>query len=683
MFATVFRFIFQETRSRTDAEHRRWVIAAIVATAVLSVILVLSAVAYSFSNEVHRFKKRTPTILRYERHRPPQALYNCTTASCQRFRELFLLHLNHSIDTCVDLHGFSCTSGLVPRRRQTLRGALEEQAAQALFSNVSTSPSTSSTAVAKAAALYQTCVGDKTDSDTRLLRDFLRGNGLWPASESLEPVDVLLKMATRYRTGVLVDFDTGSLPPGTTTETRTPEIVLDVNRDFKLWAEHKRHKYVRAGLYTKYVAVVLSLAFDTRGNSSEIESLAQHIIATESLIIRNWVNSTSLENDNYVDEAVALGHLEERSEYIKVDSLLRYLGGVNVTHSRDDVVRLRNNVVSFLNGVLNATSKDRLFMYLAWEATRQVSSFFIPRLNHVTLKRHCYRTVLKFLGPTAATVPLALSSVNETSITNARWMFAELKKASAVAIVKAGFRNADEEKRFTVLNTRLSNVTINLSYPEDITDMSTLDDKLAYFPRMGPIFFENWQKAVQESWTRKRQEAQPWHGSGHTTKRAIRYDSEKNELLVPVEYLLPPLYAVDSYMASNYGTLGTSLSRALWRAVFDLSMYDIGESSRRFLAAYHVKHFYCWGKSVLSFPDVSNEVAGSMLSEAFTNNWKGSPLRDLHADLELLFVSSCLTTCGSRNDHWCNRVLMAQPRYETTFSCNYSAIRNNQFCSID
>ncbi|EEC11090.1 hypothetical protein IscW_ISCW007111 [Ixodes scapularis] len=222
----------------------------------------------------------------------------------------------------------------------------------------------------------------------------------------------------------------------------------------------------------------------------------------------------------------------------------------------------------------------------------------------------------------------------------------------------------EEKLQLSALTEMVNTTRLILSYPEGIESQAALDNKLSSFPENSRVFFDNYLNAVVANRKMRRQINRLLLDSGRG-QRVITYDAVQRRLALPAEFLLPPLYAADSFLAANYGTLGTEVSIALWRGVTTATMKDHGGLYVGALLEHHAKRFGC---NLESHDDIIVAVAGEVVAEGFATCVREMSTVPSVADLKLLFLASCLPSCGSR-DLRCNRATSCSVQFRQVFQC--------------
>ncbi|KAL3216656.1 hypothetical protein MRX96_032972 [Rhipicephalus microplus] len=477
--------------SQSEQEISRWLAAVAIAFSVFVIVLAVALVLqFYYPDIVPDFsrKRRLSGSARDIASRttntgpkPRAFLRSCGTTGCDRYPHLFASQLNQSVDPCQDLRAFSCVAR--PRWRHSLRDEVVENASRAVMVNVALS-SSSGSAVAKTSKFYRTCVASKTPLDLQSLRAFLAtmASDTKPTMpESSKAFQVMSKMAARYGNGILFCLGTGFVPQNGSRIAR-PALVLGLQSDFKRWMQ-KAMQNSEANAHQRTVNLVLSLSM-SRDDFG-------------------WRNALD-------DVMTALRTVKDYSSRVAS--------------------------YTFLDAVLERVNERHIIQYLVWESARQLSTFFLhtdaAHIHHV-----CYSKTVELFGPAAVLAPVIWHQVSAEAVVSAETTFASVLRATEDAIYEAGARSVEEAKRMKALGNRLSQVRLAVSYPEDVRDLPALNDKLAHVPAMSDVFFANMLAAQESSWSRKKEKPSlpvPLRPSPH-------YDEVRNEITLPIDFLIPPL----------------------------------------------------------------------------------------------------------------------------------------------
>ncbi|CAN7998500.1 unnamed protein product, partial [Ixodes hexagonus] len=226
----------------------------------------------------------------------------------------------------------------------------------------------------------------------------------------------------------------------------------------------------------------------------------------------------------------------------------------------------------------------------------------------------------------------------------------------------------EETGQLSTLIDMLNATQLIMSYPEDVGSLSSLDDKLSSFPDTISVFFDDYLNALATNSKLSRQTNRPSVQST-TAEQVIMYDSVRRHLLLPAEFLLPPMYAADLFLSANYGILGTELSVALWNGV----TAPVGDGKEGPYDAALRKHYAnrvgcSLGSKNGDLDDVFAALAGEAVVEGFATFCREMSTVPSMADLKLLFLASCLPSCGSK-DFRCNRATLCSVEFRQAFQC--------------
>ncbi|KAK8773861.1 hypothetical protein V5799_011604 [Amblyomma americanum] len=616
---------------------------------------------------------------------PRALLRSCGTVACHRYASFFLGQLNRSVDPCDDLRAFSCASR--PKWRHSLKDELVENASRAALANFAATRHGKHSAVAKTSTFYRTCVSSKTPLDLQSLRAFLADAAAdaEPAGpDSSTPFQVMSKMAARYGNGILFRLGTGFVPESGSRIERSA-LVLGLNRDFRGWMQKVSHNTGNDS-DLRNIKRVLSLSmsrddFVWRNVSADI----MEVLQTLKDIWRSRTVGSS--------QAPALTTVSEMGAgllNIKPAILFTQLQLRGASYSKEHLVMLeQGGLLFFLDSVLERVDQRQLVEYLIWETARQMSTFFL-RTHAARLEHACYTRVVKLFGSAAVLMPVIWHQVSAEAVVSAEATFASVLKASEDAVHAVEARTIDESRRLTALGHRLRQVRLVISYPEDVREQQALNEKLAHVPAMGDVFFDNFLTALESSWNHKKERpALP-----APLRPRPRYDALRNELVLPIDFLVPPWFSLDSPPYTRLATVGLSLSLTLWQAVSSRNVYDVGESSWRFLSQLHGSKLTCLpGTEMNGLEDAFRRVAVVVVANALrqiltsgnssSNGSAGFSDRlteDVREDLELLLVACCVSTCGPRNHGICAAVMKA-PQFQYVFRCTQKEDVDREKCS--
>ncbi|XP_037562253.2 uncharacterized protein LOC119441722 [Dermacentor silvarum] len=676
--------------SQSEQEVSHWLVAVAIAFSVFIIVLAAALVLqFYYPGIVPRFGRSRRLPRRAEGNLSgeattgsvPRALLRpCGTAGCDRYARLFISQLNRSVDPCQDLRAFSCVAR--PRWRHSLRDEVVENASRAAMVNAVASGSSGS-AVAKTSTFYRTCVASKTPLDLQSLRAFLATAAADTVStmpDSSKAFQVMSKMAARYGNGILFRLGTGFVPENDSRIER-PALVMGLNSDFKRWMQ-KAKRSTEVDAHQKIVDLVLSLSMSR--DDFGWRNVSDDVMAALRIVKEIWkshnVSRSQWSLTNVSQMGVALMN-------IKPAVLLAQLWQWGASYAKEHPVVLeQSSILSFLDAVLERVNERHMVQYLFWETARQLSTFFLqtnlPHLDHV-----CYIKTVELFGPAAVLAPVIWHQVSAEAVVSAETTFASVLKASEDAIYEAGARSMAEANRMRALGRRVSQVRLVVSYPEDVRDLLALNEKLAHVPGMSEVFFTNLLAAQESSWNRKKKNPSlpiPLRPRPH-------YDGQRNEITLPIDFLIPPWFSPVAPPSARLATIGLSLSLVLWRAIVTQRVYDVGESSRHLLSRRHGSNHTCLpGSAIRGTDDAFRRLAVMAVVRALkqvdNSSSDGSAGISGHSaesawdDLELLLVSCCLSMCGPHNSDVCTAV-METPQFGSVFRCTRKSDVDRVNCS--
>ncbi|KAH6937713.1 hypothetical protein HPB50_003686 [Hyalomma asiaticum] len=666
--------------SESDQEASQWMLAVAIAFLVLIIVLAAALVLqFYYPDIVPRFKNRRQlpsstagngTSMAATGAAPRSFVSPCGQVGCDRFARLFESQLNRSVDPCQDLRAFSCAAR--PRWRRSFREEVVENASRAAMVNVAATGSRSS-AMAKASTFYRSCVASKTPLDLQSLRAFLTSATADTEStmpKSSKAFQVMSKMAARYGSGILFRLGTGFLPENGSRIVK-PALVLGLHTDFKRWM-YKAKLYSNPDAHKKFVDLVLSLSMSR--DDFRWHNASEDVMTALGIVKGIWrTHDVSRSQQSFTNMSQMGAGLRNINPAVLLSHLWRW----GATYSREHAVVLeQSSVLEFLDSVMERVDERRIVNYLIWETTRQMSAFFL-HANPAHLEHLCYTKTVELFGPAAALAPVIWNQVSAEAVVSAESTFASVLKASEYAIYAAGARSVEEAKRMKALGKRLGQVRLVVSYPEDVHDMPTLNEKLAHVPGMSEVFFTNLLMAQESSWKRKKDNPSlpaPLRSRPH-------YDELRNEITLPIDFLIPPWFSPESPPSVRLATIGLSLSLVLWRAIETQRVYYVGESSRRFLADRLVPNNHtCMTDGEIRSMDDANfrRLAVMTVVTALNQTDKGSSdgsigvteqtVESANDNLELLLLSCCLSTCGPHSGNICAAV-MGTPQFGAAFRC--------------
>ncbi|XP_075535444.1 uncharacterized protein LOC142571028 isoform X2 [Dermacentor variabilis] len=680
--------------SQSEQEVSHWLVAVAIAFSVFIIVLAAALeLQFYYPGIVPRFGRSRRLLRSAEgnasgdttttttRSVPRALLRPCGTAGCDRYAWLFVSQLNRSVDPCQDLRAFSCITR--PRWRHSLRDEVVENASRAAMVSAAVSGSSGS-AVAKTSTFYRTCVASKTPLDLQSLRAFLATAAADAEStmpDGSKAFQVMSKMAARYGNGILFRLGTGFVPENDSRIER-PALVMGLNTDFKRWMQ-KAKRSTKVDAHQKIVDLVLSLSMSR--DDFGWRNVSDDVMSALEIVKEIWKSHNVSRSQRSLTKVAQMG---AALTTIKPAVLLAQLWRWGASYSKEQPVVLeQSGVLSFLDATLGRVSERRMVQYLLWETARQLSAFFLqtdlPHLDHV-----CYIKTVELFGPAAALAPVIWHQVSAEAVVSAETTFASVLKASEDEIYAAGARSMAEAKRMRALGRRLSQVRLAVAYPEDVRDLQALNGKLAHVPGMSEVFFTNLLAAQESSWNRKKD-----NPSLPTPLRPRpRYDGQRNEITLPIVFLIPPWFSPDAPPSARLATIGLSLSLVLWRAVLAQRVYDVGESSRHLLARRHGYNRTCLAGSAIlrgtddAFRMLAVIAVARALKQGDNSSSDGSAGIPGHSaesardDLELLLVSCCLSMCGPHNKDICAAV-METPQFGSVFRCARKSDVDRANCS--
>ncbi|KAL1423910.1 hypothetical protein MTO96_020707 [Rhipicephalus appendiculatus] len=649
--------------SQSEQEMSRWLAAVAIAFSVFVIVLAVALVLqFYYPGIVPDFgrRRRPPDSAEANASRvavagpkPRAFLRPCGTAVCDRYPRLFVSQLNRSVDPCQDLRAFSCVAR--PRWRHSLRDEVVENASRAAMVNVALS-SSSGSAVAKTSTFYRTCVASKTPLDLQSLRAFLASTVAdteSPMPGSSKAFQVMSKMAARYGNGILFRLGTGFVPENGSRIAR-PALVLGLQSDFKRWMQ-KAMRNSKVDGHRRTVDIVLSLSMSR--DDFGWRNVSDDVMTALRIVKDVWRSHNVSRSQRSLTNMSEMGTgLRNIKPAVLVTQLWRWGASYSKEHP---VVLEQSSVLHFLDAVLEGVNE-----------------------------RHMIPTVELF-GPAAVLVPVIWHHVSAEAVVSAETTFASVLRASEDAIYAAGARNEEEAKHMKALGKRLSQVRLVVSYPEDVRDLSALNEKLAYVPAMSEVFFANLLAAQESSWNRKKDKP----SLPVPLRPSPRYDEVRNEITLPIDFLIPPWFSPDSPPPARLATIGLSLSLVLWRAIGAQRVYDVGVSSRQMLAERLDSNRTCLmdaavrGADDATFRRLAITTVARALKQVDNRSSDGSAgvaeysVQSTNDDLELLLLTCCLSMCGPHNGNICTAV-METPQFDTVFRCTEKGGAYRKNCSV-
>ncbi|CAN8001591.1 unnamed protein product [Ixodes hexagonus] len=630
-----------------------WLCASVIAGLIVFIILLVGFFVVTKSVDPGEVKAAGRTA---------DLFHSCLSRSCQRILQLTNIHQNTSSNACADLYSYSCVHH-GDHGGRSLRSRLETQEAQNTLSSVRAQNEVKNPALAKTAAFYKTCVGAKTRSDSKSLQGFLKQQGLLlQQPQSLNFSQLIFNMAARFGVGLLIQFDSRqSTSPGARGEDRT--LLLNWNQNFWVWKTSGKQLLDPDVPYLSFVAIVHQLGSGGQMDSTEEAALSNEIALTEKVvweIIDSTYNGSGFQNLTFAD-------FKKRLVGVNPDALSQGLYRSTIPYFADDRFLVKGaNLLHCLQTILNTVKADKLAAYLSWEAARQMASFFLPALSGVPLKDTCVYTAQMLLGRSAVLLPSILKHVTQLVVEGVQDIFASIRRASVATIVRAGFGTTDDQ-HLSALIARLEGVRLTIAYPDSIETLPHLNSRLDVVSNMSTVFMDNYISVLEASWKLGTQNFDRAQMLGMHRSR-VKYDSRYNTVSLPVEYLLPPLYAVDSFLAENYGTLGTALAVGLWLPNAPFSGNDVDNSTLRSLAEHHAGNFQCVQGTTVTVEDVFSMLAMEIVTEAFEWTLEERSAEASVEDWQLLFVASCLASCGSHSNFW-KPTAARLPKFRSVFQC--------------
>ncbi|KAM7294858.1 uncharacterized protein ISCGN_024363 [Ixodes scapularis] len=627
----------------------KWLCACAIAGLIILILLVgLKAFTKSALPGTNETTSRTPDTFR-----------SCSSGSCQRIRQLTNIHQNTSSNPCASLYFFTCAQHDHPRGRH-LRARLEVQQVQSSLSSMPAKNQADNPALAKIVAFYKTCVGVRTQSDKESLFRFLQHQGLQPPSRNFS--QLIFSMAARFGVGLLIQFDSHhSTSPGAGGEDRT--LQLNWNQNFWVWKTSGKRLLDPTVPYRDFVASVQQLIGDGQTNSTTDATTLNEIAATEELV---WeIIDTTYKGNGF--ENLTFAAFKKLLVHVNPDTLSQDLFSSEIPYFPEDSFLLKGaNLLPCLDTILITIQEDKLAAYLSWEAARQMAPFFLPVPSGMPLNDICVYSVQMLLGKSAALLPCILNHVTNAVLDDVQAIFASIRLASQAAILKAEFEITNGHQ-LSALVSRLKGMHLRIAYPDNIESLPRLNRHLDAISDMNSGFLDNYISVLETSW---KLGTQNFDGALMVGINGLRvtYDLQHNTLVLPAEYLLPPLYAVDSISAANYGTIGAALSTGLWWPHVPFSGQDVDNSTLRSLAEYHAKSFQCIRGGIVHVEDVFSMLAMEVVTEAFGWTLKKSPAEESVEDWQLLYVTSCLASCGS-GLNFCQLASAGLPKFRSVFQC--------------
>ncbi|KAH9365672.1 hypothetical protein HPB48_003074 [Haemaphysalis longicornis] len=483
-------------------------------------------------------------------------------------------------------------------------------------------------------------------------------------------------MAARYGNGILFRLGTGFVPIGGS-RTKRAALVLGLNKDFKRWIE-KASRSNRSDGHSETVDLVLSLSMSREDHRWQNASLdVNYALLQVKELWRNHYVSRGRQR-----RLTTISRMGAGLTSIEADVLVIHLRQRGSSYPSNYPVLLEQGAVMlFLDAVLQRVEKRAVLEFLLWETTRQVCPFFLdsPR-DH--LEHRCYIKTVELFGSAAALVPIVWHEVSAAAVVSAEATFASILAASEDAVYAVGALNMEEANHLTALARRFSQVHLVVTYPEDVRDLLGLNEKLAHVPNMGDVFFQNFLVAQEALWKRKREDPSlpaPQRGR-------IYYDVGHNKMRLPVDYILPPWFSPHYPTWTRFATIGLSLSLALWEAVAEKRVEDVGDSSRHLIAAWYSRMLLCpSGRQAMGIEDVFLRIAVLVVAEALrrastsgatTERGRGRTAifpthfpDGISDDMKRLLVSLCSSRCGPHCGELCEAVSETQ-QFESTFRCS-------------
>ncbi|XP_064488243.1 uncharacterized protein LOC135400340 [Ornithodoros turicata] len=669
--------------SSAAAEAQRWTIASFIAFAIFSIICGIAITSYFFSS--------------YKRH--PVAFHTseaflrgtCNTSACNCFSDLLSQTVNHSVDPCVDFYKYACSR--LATGEDNLRSRL---AKQQVLNHIGTKdavklPATS--ALAKTALLYNTCIKDTTKADIEVVRTFLASYNLSPGDSErpeVDPLKTMLTMASKMQDGILfhlgLDYGRFLSPAERADSSTTHPFWFGLNKEFKRWTTWIwKNKTVSL---RDEVMHTLRLIWPQNFLSDKVLDPTVHAIEAVDAEVEVMLRRSFVRVNSSNKVTIAVEDVRNYSKYLDGDLLVHYLSTDGLLYKTRLLLTVDGiGTLSFLDSLLTIEKKN-LLAYLSWELARQLINFGLER-DVEKQRLVCYNKVERLLGAGALVAHGIFGDVTDVTRETARDIFKLVRDNSVSLIRTLAGRKEREIQHLRGIAERLGKTQITFVHPLGLNNLEELDKHLSYVSLTNESFVANFLSISETMWRRTKQHGIPDWLEGMKIDEKTSYILGK-EFKVPARYVLPPLFSLDGYRAANMGTFGWLVSEQIWYTLFSEDVGGLENPTSSYMADVFSKKTRCLKRrgGSLDIWHVFRAVAMSVLVETFEGTLKTGDDVSKEMSMQLLFLSTCLPECGVETlgmgdaAQRCNIAVMNMHAFANAFHCSDTKPRYEAFCNF-
>ncbi|KAH6931482.1 hypothetical protein HPB50_024674 [Hyalomma asiaticum] len=649
-----------------DIEFGRWLLATVIAVAIL---LVITGLAFLIDGMWRRSggdrgHTEPPPVV------PGRQLLDtvtCNSTLCSRYSELISSCVGHGGGSpCEGLSRFVCGEGACFGRplEVLVRGFLRALAADALASwdPQSAQQGQPWPAVDRAAALYKRCreITALRDGDldaAASVRDSVDVGELRPFLATNETAaEMATRLAARYQDGALFWLEAAAPQRGESKR----RLVIRANRQFVRHAEYRdsSSRRRRRSLLRTFGDSPAAHTHAT-GTGDVAESILNGMDHVHAL----WKKAGNLLA--YNPELVTLGELDRYGLVSAV--LIRELNLEVVApfSSNDSVEVVNGSLRPFLSEVLQL---ENIKTYLAWEFVRhRWACAASPRIQKTTLADSCFDCVERVAG-LAAHGPFLRVSAEVESQAKASVFLTDLKNFVVTAVGGAKWLSTKQRQ---LMIARLFTFQFVRGAPAHKDGVTQINDYYAYLPNDTGSFERDFDAAAHAAWSASlRRTAQPQFPLLSAFPNVL---SGNNTAYIPAVALVPPLFSYGEPRHTNYGFLGLALIRALVHSLGLTGLLRLPEPRDAKTTKHLEKLGDCLRPSRSSTQAYASQMADvfalGAAVQAFVEDHRKRHKQAGDADEHQVFTDGCLFMCTSASPHRCDAPVGHTALFGEAFSC--------------